>query len=75
MPLQTVICPECAHALTVDVPLGNRATLTHREGTDLLKIVPRIQPLFASLQPPKPGNPFDTGDRGGVAKSISSTTL
>lgn len=49
MPLQTVICPECARTLTVDVPTGDQATLTHREGVDLLKIAPRIRPIHARL--------------------------
>lgn len=55
MPIQTVICPDCAAVLTVDLPIGSRATLEHREGVDLLKIVPRVQPINA--HPPKPFTP------------------
>lgn len=54
MPIQTVMCPECRRTLTADVPIGSRATLTHREGVDKLTISPRIMPITRPTQPVRP---------------------
>ena len=45
MPIRTVICPTCAHAITADIPPSHRATLEHRDGVDLLRVTPRILPI------------------------------
>jgi len=69
MPLQTVLCPDCAYTLTADLPLGQRATLQHRNtGPDVIKIAPRVRPIERPTQPMPSvgptGNNFDTRTEG-----------
>ncbi len=45
MPLQTVICPDCANTITTDVPTGHKATIEHRDGVDILRVKPRVLPI------------------------------
>lgn len=46
MPSQTVSCPSCGTAITVDVPLGQQARLTHQvDAPDELRVGPRVQPI------------------------------
>lgn len=53
MPNQTVTCPECGNTITVNVPLGERASLIHGE-PDTLRISARVLPIS---QPSKPFTP------------------
>ena len=50
MPIRTVICPTCAHAITADIPPSHRATLEHRDGIDLLRVTPRVLPIPNKLR-------------------------
>ena len=59
MPIQTVICPECKTTITADIPLGYRARLDHRPGTDILRMVPQVKPIHTGILPGQPVNPLD----------------
>jgi len=49
MPIQTVICPDCANTITTDVPPGHKAAIEHRDGVDILRVKPRVLPILVSL--------------------------
>lgn len=56
MPIHTVICPDCGTTITTDIPIGTRARIEHREGVDLLKVVPNVMPIVRperSERPPR----------------------
>lgn len=48
MPIQTVFCPDCANAITVDIPAGHKATLEHRDRVDLIRVRPWVVSALAS---------------------------
>lgn len=71
MPQQTVMCQECPTTIAVEVPLGHRATLTHRPTSDerisphTLDISPMVQPISRPTQPFQPFKP-STGVENGI---------
>lgn len=48
MPIQTLMCPQCARSVVVDIPPETRAQLEHREsGVDIVRVTPRVSPVQA----------------------------
>lgn len=65
MPIQTVICPDCANVITTDVPIGLKATIEHRDGVDMLRVRPRVLPILVSLSERRAGfEPKPNSKRG-----------
>ena len=56
MPMQTILCPGCDRALTLDIPIGSKGALTHQADSDVLTITPRVRPI--EPHPPRPMEPF-----------------